>query len=102
MEKLQNHSFHGNLRELKAIVELAVVLAKHSVVDVEDIVIQGQSKQNHLLLTEKKTMEAYQNEIIFHYMEKYKQKVLVVADKLQISKSSIYNLLKRETKGKDE
>ena len=102
MEKLRNHSFHGNLRELKAIVELAVVLAKHSVVDVEDIVIQGQSKQNHLLLTEEKTMEAYQNEIIFHYMEKYKQKVLVVADKLQISKSSIYNLLKRETKGKDE
>jgi transcriptional regulator with PAS, ATPase and Fis domain len=41
-------------------------------------------------------MEEYQNEIIHFFLEKYEHKVILVADKLQISKSSIYNMLKRE------
>lgn len=98
LEKLQGYAFPGNVRELKAIVELALVLAKNSLIEASDIVIQGQNKLGRLWLTEEKTMEAYQKDILYHFLDKYQQKVMVVAEKLQISKSSIYNMLKKDRK----
>ncbi|MBM3170704.1 MAG: sigma-54-dependent Fis family transcriptional regulator [Bacteroidetes bacterium] len=102
MEKLQSHHFPGNLRELKAIIDLAIVLSKDLFIEADDIVIQSQSKQDTQWLNEEKSMEEYQKDIVFHYLDKYQQKVLVVADKLQVSKSSIYNLLKRERGSNNE
>jgi two-component system, NtrC family, response regulator AtoC len=96
IEKLQKHTYHGNLRELRAIIDLAIALSKKNEIDAEDLVIQGVNKHDQIGLNEEKSMDEYQKEIIHHYLDKYQQKVLVVAEKLKISKSSIYNLLKKE------
>lgn len=96
MDKLMRHTFPGNLKELKAIIDMALVLSKNQQVEADDIVIQGINGQDGLWFTTEKSMEEYQNEIIHFFLEKYEHKVILVADKLKISKSSIYNMLKRE------
>lgn len=96
IDKLMKHTFPGNLKELKAIIDMAVVLSKNQDIEADDVVIQGINGQERLWFNTEKTMEEYQNEIIHFFLEKYEHKVILVADKLQISKSSIYNMLKRE------
>jgi transcriptional regulator with PAS, ATPase and Fis domain len=49
-------------------------------------------KKRDFLETER-TMEDYEILIIKHFMEKYSNKVRLVADKLEISKTKIYKLM---------
>ena len=44
-------------------------------------------------LEEERTLEEYEAIIIKHFLEKYSNKVRLVAEKLNISKTKIYNLL---------
>ena len=41
-----------------------------------------------------KTLRAYNVEIISHFLDKYSNNVMKVADKLDIGKSTIYNMMK--------
>ena len=43
---------------------------------------------------EEKTLKEFENEIIGNFLKKYDENVLLVADKLKVGKSKIYNLLK--------
>ena len=45
-------------------------------------------------MKKKKTLKEFENEIIGNYLKKYDENVLLVADKLKVGKSKIYNLLK--------
>lgn len=100
--KLKRYSFPGNVRELKAMIELASVVSNSDIITDKDIIIHKVEKSNSGFLAEEKTLEEYNRMIIHHFLDKYNQKVLVVADKLEISKSTIYNMLKsqRNTKNK--
>jgi len=102
IEKLQSHTYPGNVKELKAIVELAVVLTKGSIIEADDVVIQNKINQDKLWLNVEKSLEEYQKDIVFYFLEKYQNKVLVVAEKLKISKSSLYALLKQERNRRNE
>jgi DNA-binding NtrC family response regulator len=48
---------------------------------------------NDDLFSVERTMEEYEEIIIKHYLDKYNGKVRLVAEKLDISKSKIYNFL---------
>jgi len=43
---------------------------------------------------DEKTLKEYEIEIISHYLKQYQENVILVAEKLDIGKSKIYNLLK--------
>ncbi|NME70917.1 sigma-54 interaction domain-containing protein [Flammeovirga aprica] len=89
MKKLLNYNFPGNIRQLKAIIDLSVVLSSNYVISASDILIEYQ--KNDLNLLEKElTLEEYNIEIIDHFLKKYSGKVNFVADKLEMSKSKIY------------
>jgi len=91
-EKLLAYPYPGNVRELKAIVELAVVMAPGHSIEAKDISLNS----GHLpgdFLQEEKTLEAYTNEIISYYLKKYNHNVKEVAAKLGVGKSTIYRLL---------
>lgn len=94
-EKLKGYHFPGNVRELKSVSELATVLSNTDVIDVSDINFSSLGAVEDIFSTEL-TMKEYYNKIVWHFLKKYDNKVRVVAEKLDIGKSSIYNLLNEE------
>ncbi|MCE1167237.1 MAG: sigma-54 dependent transcriptional regulator [Sphingobacteriia bacterium] len=94
-EKLRKYPFPGNIRELKAVIELAAIMTNNDVINPEHIVFNSTSELEGLL-SEELTMREYYTRIIKHYLKKYNNKVTKVSELLDIGKSSIYNLMKEE------
>jgi len=93
--KLLSYSFPGNVRELKAIIDLAAVLTNENEITEGDIRFNSPKKGAHFLSEEMK-MEGYKNMIVTHFLEKYDNDIDKVAKKLDIGKSTIYRMLKNE------
>lgn len=91
--KLLKHPFPGNVRELKSVVELGAVMCEDQLIEAEDITFNSLQKEGQFLL-EEMSLRDYTFKIIRHYLEKYDDNVLKVADKLDIGKSSIYRYIK--------
>ena len=80
-QKLLNYSFPGNVRELKSIMELAVVMTDDEIIQPEHITINTSSSISNLLNKEI-TLKEFEIQIIQHYLDKYDKDVLLVAKKL--------------------
>jgi len=93
---LLNYNFPGNVRELKAMMELASVFAESKKIKRTDLQFQS-IKKNFGLLEGEMTMREYSKKIINHYLEKYDNDMVLVAKKLDISRSTIYSRLKEDT-----
>jgi DNA-binding NtrC family response regulator len=93
-EKMINYPFPGNVRELKAITELAVVMSNGTTIDDTDITFTTSSKKAHFLMDEENTLHGYTRKIIRSYLDKYDNNIIKVAKKLDIGKSTIYRMLK--------
>ena len=94
-KKLMAYNYPGNVRELKAVVELAAVMCEDHSIQAEDINFNSPRKAENFL-TEELSLREYTNQIIHHFLDKYDRDVLLVAQKLDIGKSTIYRLLKEE------
>lgn len=94
-QKLLSYSFPGNIRELKSIMERAMILADENIISEDDI--EFGSSSNQISFSEKTmTFEEYKSKIIHHFLEKYDNDIQVVSTKLDIGKSTIYRMLKSE------
>ena len=93
-KKLLTHPYPGNVRELKAVAELAAVMASSETVEADDISFQGRGSLNDLLQSEL-TLKEYNRLILDHFMEKYNNNIPEVAEKLGIGVSIIYRMQKR-------
>ncbi|MBV6652511.1 MAG: sigma-54-dependent Fis family transcriptional regulator, partial [Mameliella sp.] len=94
--KLLGYSFPGNVRELRAVIELAAVMAdEEEGILANDIQFRSIRKED-AFLTEELTLEEYKRLIIHHFLKKYETDVIRVAEKLDIGKSTIYRMLKDE------
>jgi two-component system, NtrC family, response regulator AtoC len=94
-KKLLSYTFPGNIRELKAVTELAIVMANETEINESDITF-GTSDMLPEILTQECTLKEYEMRIIKHYLEKYNNNIKLVAEKLDIGQSTIYRLLKQE------
>ncbi len=92
IEKIQKYPFPGNVRELKAIMELASVMTNTETIEDSDISFNTVSASADFLF-EETTLEEYNKKIINHFMQKYDNKVRLVANKLDIGKTTIYRLM---------
>lgn len=90
--KLQKYPFPGNVRELKAIMELAAVMTNTNTIEESDISFSTTTR-NQDFLYEEATLEEYNKRIISHFLEKYDNKVRLVAKKLDIGKTTIYRMM---------
>lgn len=94
--KLLLHDFPGNVRELKAVIELAAVMSDDGIVSADDIRFNS-VRQEAGFLREEMTLEEYKNRIVQHFLDKYDNDVLRVAQKLDIGKSTIYRMFKQSS-----
>ncbi len=94
-EKLMLHPYPGNVRELKAIIELAAVMSNKDMIEEEDISFRKTSFTNDMLNGED-TLAGYTHKILTHYLNKYDRNVALVAEKLDIGKSTIYRMMKEK------
>ncbi len=92
-KKLLAYSWPGNIRELKAVIELACVMSDGEKIDAEDIQFNSLNKDTDLFSKEM-TMKEYTFTIVRNFLEKYDDNVLLVAEKLNVGKSTIYRYLK--------
>ncbi len=91
-DKLMRHPFPGNVRELKAVIDLAVVMCEHNEIREEDITF-SQGKRDDLFIIENKTLRQYTCEIIKQYLRKHNNDVVAAANALDIGKSTIYKMM---------
>jgi DNA-binding NtrC family response regulator len=92
-EKMLGYPYPGNVRELKAIVDLACVMCNKQHIRPEDISFASVSGEDHLIAVEK-TLKEYERDIIHYFLDKYNSNVVEVAGKLGIGKSKIYQMIK--------
>ena len=91
--KLLHYYFPGNVRELKAIIDLAAVLCENNKITANDITFTT-SKNKEVFMNEQKTLKQYTREIIKYYLKKNNNDVIAAAKDLEIGKSTIYKMLK--------
>jgi DNA-binding NtrC family response regulator len=94
-QKLMGYHFPGNIRELKAIMELSAVMCTDGEIKPDDITFNS-TKSGELFTMEQKTLRQYTCDIIKYYLTKYEDDVMLVADKLDIGKSTIYKMLQQK------
>lgn len=94
-KKILNYRFPGNVRELKAVVELGAVLTNGDIIDEEHVVFNSTQGETEIF-AEELTLKEYTEKIIRHFLKKYNNNVLKVAEKLDMGKSTIYNLIKKD------
>lgn len=91
-EKLSKYYFPGNVRELKSVIELACVMSDGKEIQADDLTFNSINNTS-VFISEEKTLKEYTSEIILHYLKKNNNDVLKTAAKLNIGKSTIYNLM---------
>lgn len=92
-DSLLKYPYPGNVRELKAIIDLAVVMCENNEIKPDDITFKS-LKQNDIFMMEAKTLRAYICEIIKFYLKKNNNDVIATAEVLDIGKSTIYKMIK--------
>lgn len=95
-EKLLKYNYPGNVRELKAIIELSAVMCNGKEIDAHDISFGNMAKAEELFTVVEKTLKEYTIDIISFYLRKYNHDVMEVARRLDIGKSTIYNMLQKK------
>jgi len=92
-KRLMVYTYPGNVRELKAIIDLAAVMSNGLMIEESDITF---SKKNFTseLLNNDDTLDGYTKKILEHYLRKYNRNVLTVAKRLDIGKSTVYRMMK--------
>lgn len=91
-QKLLSYPFPGNVRELKALAELAVVLSDEEMIQEQEINFSASNANKDFLATER-SLKNYTIEIVQYFLDKYDHNVLLVAEKLDIGKSTIYRMI---------
>ena len=91
-EKLLSYSYPGNIRELRAIIDLSVVMSNAKTLAPEDIIFSQTAKTTDLLNAGEMTLAEYDRIIIKTYLEKYKDDMVLVGKKLNVGKSTLYRM----------
>jgi DNA-binding NtrC family response regulator len=91
--KLLSYSFPGNVREIKSIIELAVVMSSGSEIKASDITLTSADVVSEVM-SDDLTMREYEIRILKSYLKKYNDNIKMVARKLDIGQSTIYRMLK--------
>lgn len=91
-EKLKKHPWYGNIRELEHTVEKAVILSDSQTLDTPDFDFPC---EKHVPFKEATTLKEMECNMIRETMNKHNGNLSIVANKLGISRQTLYNKIKR-------
>ncbi len=91
-QKLLNYPFPGNVRELKAVIDLSVVMCENNEVKADDITFNSTIREE-FFLSQTKTLRQHTCDIVKYYLEKNDNDVVATAKILDIGKSTIYKMI---------
>ncbi len=94
-EKLMHYHYPGNIRELKAVVELAAIMCENNEVLANDITFNSFKKDEEHFIAPGKSLRQYICDIIKHYLKQNDNDVVDTARMLDIGKSTIYKMIRR-------
>jgi DNA-binding NtrC family response regulator len=89
--KLLSYAYPGNIRELKSVIEVAIVLADNAIISDDDIHFV-QMKDN--VSTNKQTLEEHVIALIQEQLNMLNGNVLKTSQRLAVGKSTIYRYIK--------
>jgi len=92
-KKLLSYIYPGNIRELKSVVELAMALSNDKEIEPSDIILDADDPLPEVM-NEELSLRDYNRRIIQAFLNKYNNNNQKVAEKLDISVSTIYRILK--------
>jgi two-component system response regulator AtoC len=90
-KKLLGYSFPGNIRELKSVIEVAIVLSENTIITEQDILFSQKSTETAPLQL---TLEEHAIAIIQKELNTLNGNVLKTSQRLAIGKSTIYRYIK--------
>ncbi len=92
-KKLMSYHYPGNVRELKSLIELSVVMSNGNEIKPEDIsFIEKDSDID--TINEDLSLRQHELKIVTHYLRKYDNDVKRVAEKLDIGQATVYRMIK--------
>lgn len=91
-KKLLQYPFPGNIRELKAVIDLAVVMCENHEIKANDIIFTRINSDKTLVL-QQKTLREHTCDIVDYYLKKHNNDVIATAKALDIGKSTIYKMI---------
>lgn len=97
--KLLSYSWPGNIRELKSVMELAIVLSNSETIQANDIVL-SEKDPIAAIMEEELTMKEYDLHILSVFLKRYNNNPKLVAEKLDIGLTTVYRMLKDLKKDK--
>lgn len=92
-KKLMSYSFPGNVRELKSIIDLAIVMGNYDEILPEDIILASFDVVSEVI-SQSQTLREYNLRIVNTYLQKFNNDIKRVAKELDISQATIYRMLK--------
>jgi DNA-binding NtrC family response regulator len=101
-EKLLQYHFPGNVRELKAVVELAAALSNDGTIETEDIRFSAPQKSGNVAWEASgASLEDIKNQVIRTYLDRHQGDVIAVAKQLNVGKSTIYRMIQEDKEKKN-
>jgi DNA-binding NtrC family response regulator len=92
LEKLANHNWPGNVRELQHSIEKAVIMSDSPVLKPSDFVFTTTSRS---AVHNEMTLEEMERKMISDNLKRYSNNMSTVADKLGITRQTLYNKIKK-------
>lgn len=93
-KKIIAYQFPGNIRELKSIIELSVILSEGEIIEPDDLQIQTTQEAENIF-DQELTMEEYNVRILKHFLKGYNKNAIQVANKLDISRATVYRMISK-------
>jgi DNA-binding NtrC family response regulator len=90
--KLMKYPFPGNIRELKSVIDLAIVMCDNNEIRADDVTFISTKKDN-FSFAENKTLRQYTCDIIRIHLKKHDDDIMATAKALDIGKSTIYKMI---------
>lgn len=94
LDALKKYPFPGNVRELKSIIEAAAVVCNDDIIKSDDLNLMEQDILDQLI-TQNRTLDEYQAEIVAHHLSKNNNNISKTARELEIGKSTIYRMMNK-------
>jgi transcriptional regulator of acetoin/glycerol metabolism len=95
LEALQSYSWPGNIRELRNVIERAVLLSEQKTIGLKDLHFDGRAGTQAFYQDSRLTLLELERQHIERVLQEEKGRVERAAKRLGVPRSSLYQKLKR-------